>query len=72
MKISLWESRVVLEQDETITGELRLSDTYLDCNEHQLRVTGSLDQVGGLVKPNHGRLYINGSYSIIGKERNKI
>ena len=35
----MYESRVTLTQDESISGGITLRDTYLDCNGYEFRTS---------------------------------
>ena len=56
-----------LSDDEVIEGDLTITRGTLDLNGHNLRVTGSLIQPGGIVLINGGELFVEGDYRIQGK-----
>ncbi len=62
--LNLYKSRVTLIQDEEFSGIITMSDTYLDCNGYEFRISdgGNLEQTDGLVNLDHGTLYVDGDY----------
>lgn len=60
----MYESRVTLTLDESISVRITLRDTYLGCNGHEFRTFngGNLEQWDELVNLDHGTLYVEGDY----------
>ncbi len=67
-ELVLKDSMVILEQNETYSGNISMFDSYLACNGYTFCITdgGNLEQMEGVVKPDHGTLYVDGNYSMVG------
>ncbi|MBO4981087.1 MAG: PKD domain-containing protein, partial [Lachnospiraceae bacterium] len=58
------ESGWTLQGDTVYEGDLILLDGTLDLNGYQLKVTGDLVQMSGVVKPAGGELLVEGDYRL--------
>lgn len=64
--LTIQDSRLTLQQDETFYGELTLIDTYLDCNGYRLHTGGVLSQNDSIVNLDRGALHVDKDYDIKG------
>lgn len=58
-KLFLYNSRIILQQDETYSGSLEIAGGYFDCNGHSFHTEGSLIQWKTVTNINHGTLRLN-------------
>ena len=64
--LTIQDSRLTLQRDETFYGELILRDTYLDCNGYRLHTGGALTQNDSIVNLDRRALHVDQDYHIIG------